>query len=229
MAFETAIASSEKKTIDLVISCAGLTGKSIFQDEPFLTSDDPEDPQEPPMDVIDVNLTGAYYTACLTMHYFRHAKVKEDKQLILFASTIAYRPIPLFSNYSASKAGVRALWKSLRESPDLTGMRTNLVAPHIVRTPMTAPLQPILDEQGLKFAEPEEVLDIVMRFVCDEGIRGRSVAVNAGNAFDLCDSMEEGDGSRELGKVYGKETGPVLEFMAGMLRSGTEPAKSQQS
>ena len=69
-------------------------------------------------------------------------------------------------------------------------MRTNLVAPHIVRSPMTAALQPMLDEKGLKLAEIGEIVDVILRMVCDEGIRGRSVAVHPGAAYDTCDGNE---------------------------------------
>lgn len=148
------------------------------------------------MKVLDVNLTGAYYTAMLAIHYFRQTSsspetfVEANKQLIFVASNIAYFGIPLFSIYTASKAGVRGLWQSLRESPDLTGMRTNLVAPHIVRSPMTAPVQPILDKQGIKLTEISEIVDVILRMVCDDDIRGRSVAVHAGTAYDTCDGTE---------------------------------------
>jgi 5'-hydroxyaverantin dehydrogenase len=148
------------------------------------------------MKVLDVNLTGAYYTEMLAIHYFRQtapspeAFAKADKQLIFVASNIAYFGIPLFSIYTASKAGVRGLWQSLRESPDLTGMRTNMMAPHIVRSPMTAPVQPMLDAQGIKLTEINEIVDVILRMICDDDIRGRSVAVQAGTAYDTCDGTE---------------------------------------
>lgn len=94
------------------MAIAGINGNSIFQDFPF-TADDPQDPPPPSMKVFDVNLTGAYYTAMLAIHYFRQtatsseAFVEADKQLIFVASNIAYFGIPLFSNYTTSKAGVR--------------------------------------------------------------------------------------------------------------------------
>lgn len=195
-AFKKCIHFSPNKTIDIVIAAAGLNGYSFFQDHPFLQEDEDGDPLPSKWNVIEVNLTGAYYTTCLAVHYFRQtAKSEEDflkaeKQLILVASNIAYNPVPLFSNYAASKAGVRALWVSLRGHPHLTGMRTNLLAPHIVKTPMTKDYQSILAEQGLKMVELQEVLDVLLRMLCDDSIRGRAVAVNPGHPYDLCDELE---------------------------------------
>ena len=172
-----------------------MNGHSLFQDSPF-TSTPGSDPPPPSTKVLDVNLTGTYYTALLAIHYFRttaaspEAFAKADKQLIFVASNIAYFGIPLFSIYTASKAGVRGLWQSLRESPDLTGMRTNLVAPHIVRSPMTAFVQPLIDERGLRLTEIGEIVEVILRMVCDEGIRGRAVAVHPGKAYDTCDGNE---------------------------------------
>lgn len=182
--------------MDIVLAVAGLNGNSFFQDNPFLREDQSGDPLPPKLNVIEVNLTGAYYTTCLAVHYFRQTArseedfLKAEKQLMLVASNIAYNPIPLFSNYGASKAAVRALWISLREHPHLTGMRTNLLAPHIVRTPMTKDFQPILAEQGFEMVELSEVIEVLMRIVCDDSIRGRAVAVNPGHAYDLCDEVE---------------------------------------
>lgn len=190
-AFKHCIQHSPTKTIDIVLAIAGLNGYSLFQDSPF-TSNPGEHPPPPSTKVLDVNLTGAYYTSLLAIHHFRQtaSSDKADRQLIFVASNIAYFGVPLFSIYTASKAGVRGLWQSLRESPDLTGMRTNLVAPHIVRSPMTAALQPMLDAQSLEMAEMDEVVEVILRLVCDEGVRGRSVAVHPGAAYDTCDGNE---------------------------------------
>lgn len=161
-----------------------------------MPEDEAGDPLPPKWNVIDVNLTGAYFTTCLAVHYFRQTAISEseflkaEKQLILIASNIAYNPMPLFTNYAASKAGVRALWVSLRSHPHLTGMRTNLLAPHIVKTPMTKSYQHIIEEQGLKMVELEEIIDVLMRIVCDDSIRGRAVAVNPGHPYDLRDELE---------------------------------------
>lgn len=69
-------------------------------------------------------------------------------------------------------------------------MRTNLLAPHIVRTLMTQAMQPLLDKEGIEMVELQDVVDVLMRMVCDEEIRGRALAVNPRGAYDLCDEVE---------------------------------------
>lgn len=253
-AYKKCIRNSPNKTVDIVIAAAGLNGCSIFHDNTFLHEGQTEDPAPPNLNVLEVNLTGAYYTACLAVHYFRQTAKSEDdflkaeKQLVLIASNIAYYPVPLFSNYSASKAGVRALWVSLRSHPHLTGMRTNLLAPHIVRTPMTKDFQPMLDKHGIAMVELSEVVDVLIRFVCDDSIKGRAVAGNPGHAYDLCDEVEVGiflqplapaivkdaameradrlqtfQGAREFHKWHASETKDVFEWIGPGLEVGVQP------
>lgn len=226
-AFKYCIRRSPNSTIDIVLAIAGLNGYSIFQDSP-LNGADRLNPPAPSTKVLDVNLTGAYYTALLAIHFFRNTIPADefamaDKQLIFVASNIAYFAIPLFSIYAASKAGVRGLWQSLRESPDLTGLRTNLVAPHIVRSPMTAHIQPMLDEAGIKLTEISEIVNVIMRMVCDDSIRGRSVAVQAGTAYDTCDGTEEYEGQAAYAMKHRSETKQIWDFMTGALRMGVQP------
>ena len=157
-AFRECIRDSSNKTIDIVIACAGINGVSFLQDGPFATHEGTEDPPPPSLNVVNVNLIGSLYTAALAVYYFRKTAkspdefAKANKQLTLIASNIAYFPIQLFSTYTASKIGVRGLWQSLGESTDLTGMRTNLVAPHIVRSPMTKDYAPTLEANGIQLA-----------------------------------------------------------------------------
>lgn len=199
-AFRECIRSSPTNTLDIVIACAGLNGVSLFQDGPFAPPQEgDEGPPPPNLSIINVNLIGALYTACLAVYYFRKTAKsagqiqKASKQLIFIASNIAYFPIQLFSTYTASKMGVRGLWQSLRTSSDVTGMRTNLVAPHIVRTPMTKDYSGMLEDNGIKLAEISEIVDVLMRMCCDESIKGRAVAVYPGAAYDTHDDLEVSD------------------------------------
>lgn len=97
-------------------------------------------------------------------------------------------------------------------------MRCNLLAPHIVRSPMTAGLAPMLDEKGIEMVKVEEVVEGVMRLVCDEGVSGRAVQVNpGGSVFDVGDDEEGWDGARAIYEREGEVKG-VMEFMTGLLR-----------
>ncbi|KAI6913308.1 hypothetical protein KC355_g18130 [Hortaea werneckii] len=72
-AFKTAIQLSPNRTLDIVVSCAGLTGPSFFHEPTFHQTSESGDPPPPSTRLLDVNLTGAMYTTSLAMHYFRQA------------------------------------------------------------------------------------------------------------------------------------------------------------
>ena len=69
-------------------------------------------------------------------------------------------------------------------------MRTNLVAPSLVRSPMTASLQGLLGEKGIRMVEVGQVVDVILRLVCDQTVKGRAVAVHSGGMHDVCDGDE---------------------------------------
>ncbi|KAI7520974.1 hypothetical protein KC331_g19976, partial [Hortaea werneckii] len=72
-AFKTAIQLSSSKTLDIVVSCAGLTGPSFFHEPTFHQTSESGDPLPPSTRLLDINLTGAMYTTSLAMHFFRQA------------------------------------------------------------------------------------------------------------------------------------------------------------
>ncbi|KAK4540141.1 hypothetical protein LTR36_009727 [Oleoguttula mirabilis] len=241
-AFKASIESSPVHTVNIVIACAGLTGRSIFQEPTFATPADSgtKDPLPPSTAVHDVNFKGSLYTACLALHFFRRASAsphtdntdntttnnsgkasqqhQQNHHLIFVASNIAYNPLPLFSLYAASKTAVRALWKTLRAHPQLTHMRTNLLAPHIVRSPMTAGLQALMDARGLRMVDIDDCVQCLMRFVCDAGIRGRAVQVDPeGEWFDLRDEEEGYDGAKAFYEHQTPDTRGQTEFMIELL------------
>ena len=79
---------------------------------------------------------------------------------------------------------------------------------------MTAGLQPIVDAKGFKMVEIADCVDCLMRFCCDEEIKGRAVEVNPeGSWFDLCDDMEGGDGVKAFNEHHPKETRPLFDFL----------------
>lgn len=114
---------------------------------------------------------------------------------------------------------------------------------------MTKDFQPLLDERGIKMVELSEVVDALMRMVCDDSIQGRAVAVNPGNAFDLCDEVEvsvllcmlrtyadlcviaEGvmlivvqtfQGAREFYQRHATETKDVFDWVGGLMEAGVQ-------
>jgi hypothetical protein len=67
----------------------------------------------------------------------------------------------------------------------------------------------MLDAEGIKLTEISEIVDVILRMACDDDIRGRSVAVHAGTAYDTCDGTE----------VCAMEAGSVYDGMLTSIRS----------
>jgi NAD(P)-dependent dehydrogenase (short-subunit alcohol dehydrogenase family) len=60
--------------------------------------------------------------------------------LVAVSSLASYRGLPLMAGYCASKAGVNALFDSLRVELEPLGVATTILCPGFVRTPLTAGL-----------------------------------------------------------------------------------------
>ncbi|KAJ9640997.1 hypothetical protein H2201_002234 [Coniosporium apollinis] len=210
--FKRVLSFSPSQTIDVVIAVAGLSGTSIrhWLNGP---TDANNEPTPPPTRVLDVNLTGVFYTMHLALHYFRDTGVAESsvrsKQIVFMSSLAGYLALPMSCDYQAAKFGVRGLFKSLRTRTGVLGegkpmLRCNLIAPTFIKTQMTAMLEEPLKKIEIPMAEVADVVDGCMRLVANEETVGRAIAIapsrdgkpGSGN-FDLCDDYEGLDAGRE--------------------------------
>ncbi|KAF2195824.1 NAD(P)-binding protein [Zopfia rhizophila CBS 207.26] len=215
--FKKALSFSPQKSLDIIITSAGITANNI-QGWLNATPTSSTDPQPPPTQTLDVNLTGTFYSAHLALHYFRQDPTasSSSKQIVFISSLAGYVPIFQFGDYVASKHGVRGFWKTLRYSNDILrgengsgpAFRTNLIAPTFIKTDMTADNEGVVTGMGIEFGEVDDVVAGVMRVVCDESASGRAVAIAksenvAGDRnFDVCDDWEGLDaGPQVLRKI----------------------------
>ena len=81
-------------------------------------------------EVIDVNLTGAFYTARAIIRKMLAARIRG--RIVFIGSWAAHAPHPHIGGYSASKAGLRALCRTLALDHAQDGILVNEVAPGIV-------------------------------------------------------------------------------------------------
>jgi acetoacetyl-CoA reductase/3-oxoacyl-[acyl-carrier protein] reductase len=92
------------------------------------------------------------------------------------------------SNYAASKAGLIGLARSAARELGRFGVRVNVIAPGLVRTPMTATLPPEVTQRALeetalgRVAEPEDVAHAALFLCCDLGrhVTGQVLRVDGG-------------------------------------------------
>ncbi len=88
--------------------------------------------------VIDVNLTGAFYSARAVIR--RMVAAGRGGRIVFVGSWAAHSPHPHIGAYSASKAGLRALAQTLALDHAADGILVNEVAPGIVDAGVSAQL-----------------------------------------------------------------------------------------
>jgi len=141
--------------IDILVNNAGITRDQLF------VRMKPEDWRR----VLDVNLTGVF----LCTRYVAKAMMKRRSgSIINMASVAGMAGNPGQANYSASKAGIIGLTKSLAKELAPWGIRVNAVAPGYIETDMTQALPDQVKEEVLglipqrRFGTPEDVAPAVL-------------------------------------------------------------------
>ena len=159
--------------IDILVNCAGITGPNVkLWDYP------PDDW----LQVMQVNLNGLFYGCREVVPLMRS---QNYGRIVNIASVAGKEGNPNASAYSASKAAVIALTKSLGKELADTGIRVNCVAPAAVKTAIFDQMSPEHVQFMLakipmgRFGEPEEVAAMVA-WLCTE-----ECSFSTGAVFDL--------------------------------------------
>ncbi|KAG9235546.1 hypothetical protein BJ875DRAFT_267571 [Amylocarpus encephaloides] len=189
--FREAVRLSPTGGIDAVVANAGISDGPPMFDEVPSNLDSLEIPPAPPYRCLQVNLIGVMYTAQLAMFYLARnptpTKAAEnaslqpkpntrDRHLLLVGSIASLGPIPGQVQYCASKHAVLGLFRSLRSSSFLNGIRINMVLPYFIDTPLI-PTSGRLILAGGGFGKPEDVVDAGTRLMADTRIVGRALAI----------------------------------------------------
>jgi 3-oxoacyl-[acyl-carrier protein] reductase len=159
--------------IDILVTSAGITGPNVT------TWEYPVDAWR---DVLDVNLTGTFHCARAVVGPMRAANYG---RIVTIASVAGKEGNPNAPAYSASKAGVIALTKSLGKELATTGIRVNTVTPAAVESPMFAQMtQSHIDYMLSKipmnrFGTVDEIAALVT-WLCTE-----ECSFSTGAVFDL--------------------------------------------
>lgn len=159
--------------IDVLVNCAGITGPNVkLWDYP------PEQWQQ----VMQVNLNGLFHCCREVVPLMRE---RNYGRIVNIASVAGKDGNPNASAYSASKAAVIALTKSLGKELADTGVRVNCVTPAAVKTAIFDQMTPehiafMLSKIPMgRFGTPEEVAAMV-GWLCTE-----ECSFSTGAVFDL--------------------------------------------
>jgi 2-dehydro-3-deoxy-L-rhamnonate dehydrogenase (NAD+) len=162
-----------QSTIDVLVNCAGVTGPNVkLWDYP----------PEQWLQVMQVNLNGLFYCCREVVPVMRQ---QNYGRIVNIASVAGKEGNPNASAYSASKAAVIALTKSLGKELANTGVRVNCVTPAAVKTAIFDQMSAEHIEFMLskipmaRFGEPEEIAAMVA-WLCTE-----ECSFSTGAVFDL--------------------------------------------
>jgi 2-dehydro-3-deoxy-L-rhamnonate dehydrogenase (NAD+) len=172
---EAALAATlaEFGRVDYLVNNAGFAGSTVALD-----AYDPAEWQR----IVEVNLLGTYHVCRHVVPVMRRA---QTGRIVNVASLAGKEGTPNASAYSAAKAGVIALTKSLGKELAQTGVLVNGIAPAAVETPLLAQMSPahvqtMIDKSPLgRLGTVEEVADLTL-WLCSD-----SCTFSTGAIFDL--------------------------------------------
>jgi NAD(P)-dependent dehydrogenase (short-subunit alcohol dehydrogenase family) len=185
--FKEAVRLSPHGGIDCVVANAGIAGIEPFHDPANDFSVD--EPRKPNLKVIDVNLIGILYTTQLALWWLSRnpgskacspdtdpGQQTRDRHILLVSSIAGLGPILTQPLYGTSKHAVLGMFRSLRGSAFLEGVRTNIIFPYFIETPINpAACRMLLAGGGM--GKIEDVVDAASRLVADSSILGRGLCI----------------------------------------------------
>ncbi|KAF2652954.1 NAD(P)-binding protein [Lophiostoma macrostomum CBS 122681] len=184
--FKEAARLSPHGGIDTVVANAGIAGADALQDPGDLSV---AEPQKPSFKIMDVNCTGVLYTTHLAYYWLPRnpgsqpcsmdsepERDTRDRHLLLLGSIASLAPIVVQPQYGAAKHAVLGLFRSLRASSHMAGVRINLLCPYFIDTPIVTPIARA-SLAGGAMGKVEDVVDAATRMVADSRILGRALVI----------------------------------------------------
>ena len=185
--FKEAIKVSPHGGIDTVVANAGIVNADGKLEQP--ENLDTADPPPPNLAVLDVNLTGVVYTTHLALFYLPRnpesvvanpkcdpSQTQRDRHILLISSIAGLLPIPGQALYAASKHAVVGLYRTLRSSSFVHGVRVSLICPYFIDTPLLSGVARAVLAGGA-MGKAEDVVEAATRFTADPRVVGRAVSV----------------------------------------------------
>ena len=162
--------------VDILVNCAGITRDKLM---PQMTLEDVDS-------VIDINLKGTFF---MIQSCYRHFLRKKSGKIINISSVAGVMGNAGQTNYSASKAGVIGLTKSVAKELSSRGICCNAIAPGFIATQMTQSFQDNADVVNAipmkRMGKAEEVAELAY-FLADDVsnyITGEIIRIDGGMAI----------------------------------------------
>lgn len=159
--------------IDVLVNNAGIDNEKLFQD---ITDEDWQN-------VINTNL---YSVFCVTQEVVNNMIHNKSGCIINISSIWGQIGASCECIYSASKAGIDGITKSLAKELGPSNIRVNSIAPGFIDTDMnkkykTSEINDIKNETPLqKIGRPEDIAKCVNWLVEDEFTTGQVISINGG-------------------------------------------------
>lgn len=184
--FKEAVRLSPHGGIDTVVANAGIQANDRLQMPGNLSAAEPPPPN---LVTMDVNVTGVLYTTHLAYYWLpknpgsKHCNMNSvpntqtrDRNLVLLGSVASLAPIAAAPLYGTSKHAVLGLFRSLRSTSHVVGIRVNMVLPYFIDTDIVPPAAKLLLAGG-GMGKVEDVVEAATRLVADTRIVGRGIVI----------------------------------------------------
>ena len=162
--------------IDILINNAGIDQEKMFQD----ISDEDWD------NIVKVNL---YSVFCITQEVIKYMLHQKDGCIINISSIYGINGGSCAVAYSATKAGINGITKSLAKELGPSNIRVNSIAPGYIDTDMNEKyseeeIEQIKEETPLvKIGKPEDIAKCIEWLVEDNFTTGQVISINGGWAI----------------------------------------------
>ncbi len=161
------------ESVDVLINNAGIAKLQMFQD---VTEDDWNE-------IMDTNLKSIYYTIQETIPNMIQRK---EGCIINISSMWGIVGASCEAVYSASKAGMDAITKSLAKELGPSNIRVNSIAPGVINTDMNSSIDEKIKEEIKKetplekIGEPADIYRCAKWLIEDKFTTGQIISVNGG-------------------------------------------------
>ncbi|KAF1971241.1 NAD(P)-binding protein [Bimuria novae-zelandiae CBS 107.79] len=233
--FKEAIRLSPHGGIDTVVANAGIQAKDRLQEPGDLSAASPSPPN---LATVDVNVTGVLYTTHLACYWLPRnpgskpcnmnsvpGKQTRDRHLLLLGSVASLAPIAAAPLYATSKHAVLGLFRSLRATSHLQGIRVNIILPYFIDTTIV----PVIAKVALAgggMGKVEDVVEAGTRLVADTRILGRGIVVGPkmnvkqddSGEWHLVSKNEQGSTKTALWEVHADDFEEVEVFTRRVVK-----------